>query len=115
MHRGNREFELKRNKRRFVKNDICEEIISFFPIVYAKIAWRKGLKVDPQSKYMPIELLEVRPLDEYTIPYWFLRDYYREKGIDWRYDPIHPELQDWENDPENPNRKNDGFFKKLFS
>ena len=110
-----RSFEKNRIKNEMLKADICENVVSFFPIAYAKIAWLKGLEVDPQSKYMPLELLEVKPLDEYTIPYWFLRDYYREKGIDWRYDPIHPELQDWENDPENPNRKNGGFFKNLFS
>jgi len=108
-------FEKGRLKNVAVRADICENVISFFPIVYAKIAWMKGLEVDPQSKYMPLELLEVKPLEEYTIPYWFLRDYYREKGIDWRYDPIHPELQDWDNDPENPNRSKGGFFKNIFT
>jgi len=112
---GLNEFELKRNKKRILANDICENVISFFPIAYAKIAWLKGLEVDPQSKYMPLDLLRVEPLEEYTIPYWFLRDWYRDQSVDWRYEPIHPELQDWDNDPENPNRNKGGFFKKLFS
>lgn len=112
---GLKEFELKRNKSRFLKNDICENIISFFPIAYAKIAWLKGIEVDPESDYMPVELLEVKPLKEYTIPYWFLRDYYREEGVDWRYDPIHPELQNWENDPENPDQNKGGFLGNLMN
>ncbi len=107
-------FEKGRLKNEMIKADICENVISFFPIAYAKIAWLKGIEVDPESKYMPLELLKIKPLDEYTIPYWFLRDFYREQGIDWRYDPIHPELQDWGNDPENPDRKKGGFFKTLF-
>jgi len=93
-------FEDKRIKSQAIKADICEEVLSFFPLAYAKIAWIKGIEVDTGSKFMPIELLEVKPLEEYTIPYWFLRDFYRELGINWCYDPIHPELQDWENDSE---------------
>lgn len=113
--KGIHEFELKRNKKRFIANDLGEEYISLFPMVYAKIAWMKGMEIDPRSKFMPIELLKINPLKEYTIPYWFLRDYYREQGIDWRYDPVYPELQDWDNDPENPDRDKGGFSKKLFS
>jgi len=113
--KGIHEFELKRNKKRFIANDICENFISFFPVIYAKIAWMKDMKIDPGSKFVPFDLLKIEPLNEYTIPYWFLRDFYREQGIDWRYDPIYPELQDWENDPENPYRKKGGFFGKLFS
>ena len=111
---GLHKFDLKRNKKRFIDNDICEEILSFFPLAYAKIAWLKGMEIDPGSPYMPIELLRVAPLEEYTIPYWFLRDWYRDQGVDWRYDPLYPELQNWDNDPENPNKKKDGFFKRLF-
>lgn len=53
---------------------------------------------------MPINVLEVKLIEEYTIPFWFLRDFYREQRIDWRYDPIYPALQDWMNDPENPKK-----------
>ena len=107
-------FERKNLKKQAIEGDICEEILSFFPLAYAKIAWLKGMEIDPGSPYMPVELLRVAPLEEYTIPYWFLRDWYRDQGVDWRYDPLYPELQNWDNDPENPNKKKDGFFKRLF-
>jgi hypothetical protein len=82
---------------------------------YAKIALLNGIEVVPNSKYMPTSLLEVNLLEEYTIPYWFLRDFYREQGINWRYDPIYPELQDWENDPENTKKSGkNGLLNRIF-
>ena len=63
---------------------------------------------------IPIDLLKISPLQEYPIPYKILRYWYRTEGINWNYQPIHPELQDWENDPENPDRNKGGFFKNLF-
>jgi len=108
--KGIDEFELKKNKKRFIESDICENFISFFPIIYAKIAWMKGMEVNPESKFMPIELLKINPLEEYTIPYWFLRDFYREEGLNWRYKPIHPNLQDWDTDLENLDRGKRNLF-----
>ena len=98
-------FEDNRFKSKAIQADLCEHVLSLFPLAYAKIAWLKGIEVEPVTKYMPIELLEIKPLKEYTIPYWFLRDFYREKNVDWRYDPNYPELQNWNSDPENPDRK----------
>ncbi len=91
-----------------------EKHISIYTTAIAKLAWMHGMEVRIESEYVPKKLLPFEPLEEYTIPYKFLRDFYREQGIDWRYDPIHPELQDWGNDPENPDRKKGGFFKTLF-
>ncbi len=91
-----------------------EKYISLITTALAKLAWMHGMEVRIESEYVPKKLLPFEPLEEYTIPYKFLRDFYREQGIDWRYDPIHPELQDWDNDPENPDRKKGGFFKTLF-
>lgn len=110
---GLTDFEVSKLKKQAIDADICEEYLSFFSLFFAKIAWMKGMEVDHESEFIPLELLKADPLKEYTIPYWFLRDWYRKQGIDWRYDPIHPELQDWENDPENPNRRNSGFFRKI--
>lgn len=108
-------FEDIRIKSHAIKADLFEELLSFFPLAYAKISWLNGIEVMPNSKYMPISVLEVKPIEEYTIPYWFLRDFYREQGVDWRYDPIYPELQDWENDPENPkNSGKNGLLNKIF-
>lgn len=91
-----------------------EKYISSITTALSKLAWMHGMEVEVDSEYVPKELLPFEPLEEYTIPYKFLRDFYREQGVDWRYDPVYPELQDWDNDPENPDRKNGGFFKKLF-
>lgn len=104
LQKGIQKFENKSVKRKIRDSDSTEEVISFAPSIYAKIAWRNGMLFDPESKYLPIELLRIEPLQEYIIPYWFLRDFYRKQGVDWRYDPIHPELQDWKNDREHTGR-----------
>jgi hypothetical protein len=106
-----------------ITNHIDEEkFISFGVLAYAKQAYKYGLEiwqVDERvlspSSLIPGDWLEYRPLNEYTIPLKFLRDFYREQGDEWKYFPIHPDLQDWDNDYENPNRKTNGFFKNLFS
>ena len=98
-----------------IKSDIFEKYISPQTITIGKLAWMHGMEVEIDSKYVPKELLPFKPLEEYTIPYKFLRDFYRKQGLDWRYDPVHPELQNWENDPENPDRKKGGLFGKLFN
>jgi len=108
-------YEHKTIQKEMIKADICEEVISFWGTLWAKLGWMKGIYPMADTKRVPIELLESKPLKEYTIPYWFLRDFYRAQGVDWRYDPVYPELQDWENDPENPNRKKGGFFGKFFN
>ena len=92
-----------------------EKYISIFTTAIAKLAWMHGMEVEVDSPYVPKELLPFEPLEEYTIPYRFLRDYYRPLGYTWRYDPVHPELQDWANDPENPDRdKKKGFLGRWF-
>ena len=102
-------------KKHRINETLEEKYISINTTALAKLAWMHGMEVKIESDYVPRHLLPHEPLEEYTIPYKFLRDFYRNQGIDWRYDPIHPELQDWENDPENPNRKKGGYFNKLFS
>ena len=93
-----------------------EKYVSLITTALAKLAHMHGMEVEIDSEYVLKEMLPFEPLEEYAIPYWFLRDFYRDQGVDWRYDPIYPELQDWDNDPENPNRKGgEGFFRRLFS
>jgi len=77
-----------------------EKYISVYTTALAKLAVMHDMEVNVDSKFVPNELLQFQPLLDYTIPYKFLRDFYREQGINWRYDPVHPELQDWANDPE---------------
>ena len=86
-----------------------EKYISFASLAYAKQAWKHGMpiwgsggEIKGVPPKIPAAWLPYEPLEEYTIPYRFLRDFYREQGIDWRYDPVYPELQDWDCDPENP-------------
>ena len=97
-----------RQKRLSVEKDV-----SIITLALGRLAWMHGMKVSIDSDYVPKELLPFAPLDEYTIPYKFLRDFYREQGIDWKYDPVYPELQDWDNDPENPKRNKGGFLNRI--
>ena len=98
-------------------HEFSEAHISPYGIALVKLAIQHNIEIEIESPFYPKALLSYNPLDEYTIPYKHLRDYYRPLGYTWRYDPVYPELQDWENDPENPDKGKDkgGFFKRLFS
>ncbi len=113
LNLGLNSLETKTLRRARQKHANIEKYISVLTLAFAKLAWMHGMEVEIDSKYVPKELLPFKPLEEYTIPYKFLRDFYRKQGLDWRYDPVHPELQNWENDPENPDRKKGGLFGKL--
>ena len=104
LRKGIEQFESKFIKGKMIKGNLFEEILSFYSLLYLKIAWRKGMELYVDSEYIPREILPIEPLEEYTIPYWFLRDFYREQGEIWRYDPVFPESQNWSTDPENPQR-----------
>lgn len=102
-------------KRSRVGNDPAEKNISPYSIALTKIAIIHNIDIDIASRYIPMNILSFEPLKDYTIPYKFLRDYYRPLGYNWRYDPVYPELQDWDNDPENPDRDKGGFCRRLFN
>jgi hypothetical protein len=86
-------FEDKKLKAHRKKVNMHEKYVSIVPLGYAKLAWLRGMEIQLDSEYIPKDWLPYQPLEEYTIPYWFLRDYYRSQGVDWRYDPIYPEIQ----------------------
>ena len=86
-------FEDKRLKAHRKKVNPVEQYLSIVPLGYLKLAWLRGMEIEIDSEYIPKEWLPYQPLEEYTIPYWFLRDYYREQGVTWRYDPVWPEVQ----------------------
>jgi len=44
-------------------------------VVYAKLAWRNGYQVDVDTPYIPKAWLPVSPLQEYTDPYDFMREF----------------------------------------
>lgn len=54
-------------------NLILNQYISLQALGYAKLAWRRGIEVDVNSNLIPKELLPVQPLDNYEIPYEFLK------------------------------------------
>jgi hypothetical protein len=60
------------NKRSF--NKLEAQYVSFPAVGYAKLAWRKGIEVEVNSPLIPSELLPVRPLEHYDIPYKFLTE-----------------------------------------
>jgi hypothetical protein len=54
-------------------NPILNQYISLPALGYAKLAWRKGIEVEVKSPLVPKELLPIAPLDNYEIPYDFLK------------------------------------------
>jgi hypothetical protein len=54
-------------------NPILNQYISLPALGYAKLAWRKGIEVEVKSNLVPKELLPIVPLDNYEIPYDFLK------------------------------------------
>jgi hypothetical protein len=54
-------------------NPILNQYISLPALGYAKLAWRKGIEVEVKSNLVPKELLPIAPLDNYEIPYDFLK------------------------------------------
>ena len=55
-------------------NPILNQYISLPALGYAKLAWRKGIEVEVNSPLIPKELLPIRPLEKYEIPYDFLNN-----------------------------------------
>ncbi len=62
----------KIHKKRF-DNPILNQYISPLGLGYAKLAWRKGIEVEVKSKLVPKELLPIKPLEKYEIPYDYLK------------------------------------------
>lgn len=63
----------KIHKKRNI-NDIHAQYVSFPALGYAKLAWRQGVEVEVNSSLVPKEILPIEPLDNYEIPYDFLKD-----------------------------------------
>lgn len=57
------------------RNDdlLLKKYISMPALGYAKLAWILGVEVEVKSKLIPKELLPIRPLEHYEIPYDFLK------------------------------------------
>ncbi len=55
-------------------NAVLNKYVSQPALGYAKLAWRQGLEVEVNSPLIPKEILPIDPLDNYEIPYDFLKD-----------------------------------------
>jgi len=55
-------------------NPILNKYVSQPALGYAKLAWRQGIEVEVNSPLVPKEILPIEPLDNYEIPYDFLKD-----------------------------------------
>lgn len=86
-------FEDKRLKAGRIRANVDEKYISIMALGFTKLAWLQGMEIKVESEYIPKAWLPHNPLKDYTIPYWFLRDYYRELGVGWTYQPVYPEIQ----------------------
>ena len=62
----------KIHKKRF-DNSILNQYISPLGLGYSKLAWRKGIEVEVKSTLVPKELLPIKPLEKYEIPYDYLK------------------------------------------
>ncbi|MEL6537488.1 MAG: Imm49 family immunity protein [Bacteroidota bacterium] len=56
-------------------NGVISQYVSQPALGYAKLAWRHGLEVETNSPLIPKELLPIQPLEEYPIPYDFLKEH----------------------------------------
>ncbi len=54
-------------------NAVLNKYVSQPALGYAKLAWRFGLEVEVNSPLVPKEILPIEPLDNYEIPYDFLK------------------------------------------
>ncbi|MEO9510625.1 MAG: immunity 49 family protein [Flavobacteriaceae bacterium] len=55
-------------------NAVLSKYVSQPALGYAKLAWRQGLEVEVNSPLIPKEILPIEPLDNYEIPYDFLKE-----------------------------------------
>jgi hypothetical protein len=55
-------------------NAVLNKYVSQPALGYAKLAWRQGLEVEVNSPLVPKEILPIEPLDNYEIPYDFLKE-----------------------------------------
>ncbi|MBO3099452.1 immunity 49 family protein [Gelidibacter pelagius] len=55
-------------------NTVLAQYVSQPALGYAKLAWRLGVEVEVNSPLIPKEILPIEPLDNYEIPYDFLRN-----------------------------------------
>lgn len=52
-----------------------KKLIGTHAVIYAKIAWRHGYKVQLSSLFVPVEWLPVAPLASYEDPYDFMKNF----------------------------------------
>ena len=55
-------------------NTLLNQYISLPALGYAKLAWRNNIEVEVSSNLIPKELLPIKPLNNYEIPYDFLKE-----------------------------------------
>jgi hypothetical protein len=94
------EFETPDEIEKRKKQDEAPAFVSILTLAMAKQAWRHGIQVwqyhdqlTLNHPLVPKELVPYEPLKEYSIPFKFLKEFYRKEGIKWKYAPIHPEIQ----------------------
>ncbi len=54
--------------------ELYKDYFSFEISAFTKLAWRQGIEVEVNSPLVPKEILPIDPLDNYEIPYDFLKD-----------------------------------------
>jgi hypothetical protein len=74
--------KVARHRNREMCWGLEERLLSAWGFIFAKIAWRVGYQVQVDSPWLPQECLPVEPLDEYPLPYDFLKNFDLFKQFD---------------------------------
>ncbi|WP_281847928.1 Imm49 family immunity protein [Olleya namhaensis] len=72
----------KNHSKSSEKGMLSHDLLSYEVIVYAKLAWIKGIEVNIDHPLLPLELLPINPNQEYIIEYDFLKPDYNPSNND---------------------------------
>ena len=57
------------------------DIWSHHPVMFTKLAWMNGLEIEIDNPLVPMELMPVKPLDQYDYHYDFLDPNWKPKSF----------------------------------
>ena len=63
------------HKKRFFRQAFETDFLSFPAVAILKVAWILGYEIEIDSPYIPMDLMPIRPLEKYEVPYFFMEGY----------------------------------------
>ncbi len=64
--------KVARHRNKEMQWGLEERLLSSWGFIYAKMAWRKGYKLEVDNPWIPQEWLPIKPLESYPLPHDFL-------------------------------------------